>query len=117
MRTFQFIFFDFDTHLFQWMRLVFFNPLILTHNPLKSNSKEGRHLDTRWKKALFLLKNLELLNRSSDVSKPLLFSYRKSFKKSNILLSIFGKILKVQDYSQNFNDFWKNFRLKVSKDH
>jgi hypothetical protein len=46
-----------------------------------------------------------------------LFSHRIKFKKSNIRLRIFGKISQVQDNSQSFNDFWKFFRLKISKDH
>ncbi len=55
--------------------------------------------------------------RSSENSSILIFSHRIEFKKSNIRLRIFGKISKVQGNWQSFNDFWKFFRLKISRDH
>jgi hypothetical protein len=54
---------------------------------------------------------------TNKISRSYLFSNRIKFKKSNIRLRIFGKISKVQDNSQSFNDFWKFFRLKISIDH
>ncbi len=80
-----------------------------------------RYLITRFKRSWLHMKsatsNIVIKYRRMWWFRTILFSYRKSFKKSNILLSIFGKILKVQGNSQSFNDFWKFFRLKISKDH
>ncbi len=74
-------------------------------------------LNSLWFDFQFILHIIITKNSKNCFKIYVLFSYRKSFKKSNILLSIFGKILKVQGNWQNFNDFWKFFRFKISKDH
>ncbi len=53
-----------------------------------------------FKKTIFFV-----FNFIQSISTCSLFSHRIKFKKSNSRLRIFGKISKVQDNSQSFNDF------------